>query len=46
MLLSQFISPSPFPYFVYKPILYVLKWITDKDLLYSTGNFVQYYVTT
>ena len=25
MLLSQFMSPSPFPYFVYKPILYVLK---------------------
>ena len=23
-----------------------LKWITNKDLLYSTGNSAQYYVTT
>ena len=23
-----------------------LKWITNKDLLYSIGNFTQYYVTT
>ena len=26
------------------PLLY-LKWITEKDLLYSTGNSAQYYVT-
>ena len=26
--------------------LLYLKWITNKDLLYSTGNAVQYYVTT
>ena len=26
--------------------LIYLKWITNKDLLYSTGNSVQYYVTT
>ena len=26
-------------------VLY-LKWITDKDLLYSTGNFAQCYVAT
>ena len=25
-------------------ILLYLKWITNKDLLYSTGNSVQYYV--
>ena len=23
-----------------------LKWITNKDLVYSTGNSAQYYVTT
>ena len=27
-------------------ILLYLKWITNKDLLYSTGNYTQYYVTT
>ena len=27
-------------------ILLYLKWITNKDLLYSTGNSAQYYVTT
>ena len=26
--------------------LLYLKWITDKDLLYSTGNSVQCYVAT
>ena len=26
--------------------LLYLKWITNKDLLYSTGNPAQYYVTT
>ena len=26
--------------------LLYLKWITNKDLLYSTDNFAQYYVTT
>ena len=26
--------------------LLCLKWITNKDLLYSTGNSAQYYVTT
>jgi len=26
--------------------LLYLKWITNKDLLYSTGNSAQYYVTT
>ena len=26
--------------------LLYLKWITKKDLLYSTGNSAQYYVTT
>ena len=26
-------------------ILLYLKWITNKDLLYSTGNSAQYYVT-
>ena len=26
--------------------LLYLKWITTKDLLYSTGNSAQYYVTT
>ena len=26
--------------------LLYLKWITNKDLLYSTGNCAQYYVTT
>ena len=26
--------------------LLYLKWVTNKDLLYSTGNFAQYYVTT
>ena len=26
--------------------LLYLKWITDKDLLYGTGNSAQYYVTT
>ena len=26
--------------------LLYLKWITSKDLLYSTGNSTQYYVTT
>ena len=25
--------------------LLYLKWITDKDLLYTTGNSAQYYVT-
>ena len=25
--------------------LLYLKWIANKDLLYSTGNSVQYYVT-
>ena len=25
--------------------LLYLKWITNKDLLYSTGNSAQYYVT-
>ena len=28
----------------YTPLF--LKWITNKDLLYSTGNSAQYYVTT
>ena len=23
-----------------------LKWITNKDLLYSTGNYTQYFVKT
>ena len=27
-------------------ILLYLKWVTNKDLLYSTGNSAQYYVTT
>ena len=27
-----------------KYILLYLKWITNKDLLYSTGNSAQYYV--
>ena len=27
-------------------ILLYLKWITNKDLLYNTGNSTQYYVTT
>ena len=27
------------------PLLY-LKWITDKDLLYSTGNSAQYFITS
>ena len=27
-------------------ILLYLKWVTQKDLLYSTGNSAQYYVTT
>ena len=26
--------------------LLYLKWITNKDLLYSIGNSAQYYVTT
>ena len=26
--------------------LLYLKWITNKDLLYSTGHSAQYYVTT
>ena len=26
--------------------LLYLKWITNKDLLHSTGNSAQYYVTT
>ena len=26
--------------------LLYLKWITNKDLLYNTGNSAQYYVTT
>ena len=26
--------------------LLYLKWITNKDLLYSTGNSAQYYITT
>ena len=26
--------------------LLYLKWITNRDLLYSTGNSAQYYVTT
>ena len=26
--------------------LLYLKWIANKDLLYSTGNSAQYYVTT
>ena len=26
--------------------LLYLKWITNKDLLYSPGNSAQYYVTT
>ena len=26
--------------------LLYLKWTTNKDLLYSTGNSAQYYVTT
>ena len=26
--------------------LLYLKWITNKDLVYSTGNSAQYYVTT
>ena len=26
--------------------LLYLKWITNKDLLYTTGNSAQYYVTT
>ena len=26
--------------------LLYLKWIINKDLLYSTGNSAQYYVTT
>ena len=26
--------------------LLYFKWITNKDLLYSTGNSAQYYVTT
>ena len=26
--------------------LLYLKWITNKELLYSTGNSAQYYVTT
>ena len=26
--------------------LLYLKWVTSKDLLYSTGNSAQYYVTT
>ena len=26
--------------------LLYLKWITNKDLLYNTGNLAQYYVTT
>ena len=26
--------------------LLYLKWITNKDLLYSTGNSAQYYLTT
>ena len=26
--------------------LLYLKWITNKDLLYSTGNSARYYVTT
>ena len=26
--------------------LLYLKWITNKDLLYSTGNPAQYYITT
>ena len=26
--------------------LLYLKWITNKDLLYSTGNSTQYYITT
>ena len=26
--------------------LLYLKWINNKDLLYSTGNYAQYYVTT
>jgi len=25
--------------------LLYLKWINNKDLLYSTGNYAQYYVT-
>ena len=25
--------------------LLYLKWIANKDLLYSTGNFAQYYAT-
>ena len=29
-----------------KYTLLYLKWITNKDLLYSTGNCAQYYVTT
>ena len=29
-----------------KYTLLYLKWITNKDLLYSTGNCGQYYVTT
>ena len=27
-------------------ILLCLKWVTNKDLLYSTGNSAQYYVAT
>ena len=27
-------------------VLLYLKWITNKDLLYSAGNSAQYYVTT
>ena len=27
-------------------ILLYLKWITNKELLYSTGNSAQYYITT
>ena len=29
---------------MYTPLY--LKWINNKDLLYSTGNSVQYYATT
>ena len=29
-----------------KYTLLYLEWITNKDLLYSTGNSAQYYVTT
>ena len=31
---------------IYRYTLLDLKWIINEDLVYSTGNYAQYYITT